>query len=319
MTRLGKTPRGQRKPFALFVSFVNPHDITFFPDAWQDAGYGQAEIENLGVQLPPNFADPLTGKPSIQQAFKTKMDDSSPFTGENNSPLNYVNFYAHMHAKVDQHIRNLLASLETHGLLESTVIFRTSDHGELELSHGLREKHYTAYEEMIHVPLVISNPVLFPEPKSTDAFYSHVDLLPTLASIAQAKPVGVGKSMLPVILAPEKSIQDNVLFTFDDDFLEDSTYPDSRHIRALREGDWTYAVYFGVAGAPEYELYNLKSDPYQMKNLVNNKTEANMGQWIAMHGRLVQKMNETKAMPSGFNFPMKPDIASFTGIQEPKG
>lgn len=305
LTRLGNVPRWQRKPFALFVSLVNPHDITFFPDAWQDAGYGQAEIENLGVLPPPNYADPLAGKPSVQKVFKEALDKASPFTGDNNTALNYVNFYANMHNKVEQHIGNLLAFLETNGLLESTVIFRTSDHGELGLSHGLREKHYTAYEEMIHVPLVISNPVLFPRPKSTDAFYSHVDLLPTLASLAQAKPVSVGKSMLPVILNPELSVQDNVLFTFDDSFLLDSNTPGS-HIRALREGDWTYAVYYGSTGAPEYELYNLKSDPFQMENLVNIKTPAYIEQWIAMHTKLVQKMVEAKAMPSGFNFPPTP-------------
>lgn len=129
---------------------------------------------------------------------------------------------------------------------------------------------------MIHVPLVISNPVLFPRPKSTDAFYSHVDLLPTLASLAQAKPVGVGKSMLPVILKPDISVQDNVLFTFDDSFLLDSNTPVS-HIRALREGDWTYAVYYGTTGVPKYELYNLESDPFQMENLVNIKTPAYIG------------------------------------------
>ena len=41
------------------------------------------------------------------------------------------------------------------------------------LSHGgLRQKAFNAYEETIHIPLVISNPVLFPERSETDAFAS---------------------------------------------------------------------------------------------------------------------------------------------------
>ena len=42
---------------------------------------------------------------------------------------------------------------------------RTADHGEMGLSHGgLRQKAFNAYEETINVPLVVSNPVLFPGP-----------------------------------------------------------------------------------------------------------------------------------------------------------
>ena len=45
----------------------------------------------------------------------------------------------------------------------------TADHGEMGLSHGgLRQKMFNAYEETIRVPLVVSNPVLFPEPRESD-------------------------------------------------------------------------------------------------------------------------------------------------------
>ena len=57
-----------------------------------------------------------------------------------------------------------------------------ADHGEMGLSHGgLRQKAFNAYEETIHVPLVVSNPVLFPKPAETDALASLVDVLPTIA------------------------------------------------------------------------------------------------------------------------------------------
>ena len=268
---LAKTPQGQRKPFAMFVSLVNPHDITFFPDAWQDAGYSVSDATSTVVPLPPNMSDSLTKKPSVQKAYRDALNSKSPFEGAGNTPQNYVNFYAHLHSVVEPQIEKLLLFLSSSNMMKSTIIVRTSDHGELGMSHGLREKSYTAYEEMIHVPFVISNPVLFPTAQKTDAFYSHVDLLPTLASIAQAKPVGVGKSMLPVILDPSKAVQNGVLFAFDDNFLLASDTPGS-HIRAIREGDWTYAVYYGATGGPfEYELYNNKTDPGQMNNLAGSK------------------------------------------------
>src|SRR4029079_19816072 len=70
-------------------------------------------------------------------------------------------------------------------LRSRTVVFRCADHGEMGLSHGgLRQKAFNAYEETIHIPLVVSNPVLFPHPAHSDALVSLVDVLPTIAGLA---------------------------------------------------------------------------------------------------------------------------------------
>jgi len=58
----------------------------------------------------------------------------------------------------------------------------------------------------------------------------------------------IGKSIIPIIRDPSKSVQDYTVFSFDDLFFVPSSTPGS-HIRAIREGDWTYAVYFGFDGA----------------------------------------------------------------------
>ena len=89
-------------------------------------------------------------------------------------PEHYVNFYAYLQKFTDVQIGTLLDALDgTPGLVDKTVIFRFSDHGELGLSHGgLRQKMFNVYEEMCNVPLVVSNPVLFPQPVQTDALAS---------------------------------------------------------------------------------------------------------------------------------------------------
>ena len=47
-------------------------------------------------------------------------------------------------------------------MLENTLIIRTSDHGEMGLTHGgQRQKNFNFYEESIRVPLVFSNPILY--------------------------------------------------------------------------------------------------------------------------------------------------------------
>ena len=122
---------------------------------------------------------------------------------------------------VDQHITTILDTLQESGLADNTIILRIADHGEGGLSHGMREKAYTVYEEVIHIPLIVHNPKLYPEPLETTAFYDHLNLLPTIlhiAGVADAESYGIGKSIVPVIQDPSKSVQDHTIYSYDDLF-----------------------------------------------------------------------------------------------------
>jgi len=296
-------------PFCLFVSLVNPHDIGFFPDGWKDGGYRREDFATLGIDLPPNFADAMSGKPKIQGQARTALDTSAPLK-DDQMRRDYVNFYAYLHKVVDRRITTILDALDIHGLTESTIVLRCADHGELGLSHGMREKSYSAYEEMIHIPLVISNPQLYPEPRATQAFYSHLDLLPTLAELAGAPQLasyGLGKSIVPVMRDPSATVQDAVLFSYDDVFGLPAGAAGA-NLRALREGDWTYAVYFGIDGSGiEYELYDLATDPLQMKNLLHGQPSADVrSEWARLHETLTRKLMEAANLPLSFPWPLVP-------------
>lgn len=305
LAKVGATPADDRKPFCLFVSLVNPHDISFYPDGWQEAGYKLEDFADMGIELPPNFADPLTTKPDIQRQFADAYDAESVLKDDTDR-LNFVNFYAYLHTEIDKHIQKVLDALEANGLMDDTIIIRTADHGEMGLSHGLREKAYSAYEEIIHVPLVFSNPKLFPSPLKTEALYSHVDMLPTIAALAGIEQVGVGKSMLPVLNDPNSSVQESVLFTFDDQFVLENENGAS-HIRAIRTARWTYAVYYSVDGSTfQYELYDNDNDHLQMVNLLHSPSEAVLTTWKAMHQQLTMKMQSVNATPEGFTWPASP-------------
>jgi choline-sulfatase len=161
---------------------------------------------------------------------------------------------------------------------------------------------------MIHIPLVVSNPRLFPEPRETQAFYSHLDLLPTLAELAELpEPAsyGLGRSMVPVLRDPSASVQ--VLFSYDDVFGLPAGAAGA-NLRALRERDWTYAVYFGVDGSGiEYELYDLATDPLQMKNLLHGSPPGEVrSEWARLHRALTQKLVEAANLPLSFPWPIAP-------------
>ena len=303
--RVGSVDPKKRKPFCLFVSLVNPHDIAYYPNGWDTGGYRLEDFENLGIGLPPNFQDDLSTKPSIQNSYLQMMEKAGPL-GSEAERRRYVNFYAYLHTVVDRQINILLDAVEAAGLSRDTIIIRTADHGELGLSHGLREKSYTAYEEVIHTPLVVSNPVLFPEPRSTEAIYSHIDLAATVCDLAGAPGIGVGRSQAPVILGERESVREDALFCFDDCFFLPCDSPAS-HIRALRDDRYTYAVYYSAdGGAFDYELYDNKADPGQLTNLLSRPATEIEGLWLSLHERLNKRLEENLAVPLGFDWPRAP-------------
>ncbi len=181
----------------------------------------------------------------------------------------------------DAYLGNVLDKLEETGLLDDTLVIRTADHGEMGLSHGgLRQKNFNFYEEAIRIPLVYSNPKLFPRPESTKALVSHVDFLPTLASLAgapaasQANWEGVDYSAL--VLRPNKAKpkQDYIVFTYDDYQSGQSTGPYPKppnHVVSIREVRWKLAKYYDVNGQkpPQWEMYDLANDPLEKKNLAD--------------------------------------------------
>jgi arylsulfatase A-like enzyme len=163
---------------------------------------------------------------------------------------------------------------------------------------------------MIHIPLIVHNPKLYPEPLETSAFYDHLDLLPTildLAGVPDAESFGIGKSIVPVIRDPSQAVRDHTIFSFDDLFFLPAS-ASGGHIRAIREGDWTYAVYFGLDGSGlEYELYNIKNDAGQLKNLLYGKPTREVRQeWARLHKLLTDRLVVSANLPDDFGWPLQP-------------
>ncbi len=185
------------KPFCLVISLVNPHDVLGYPASYEAGGYDVKDFRELGVGLPATLDENLADKPGVHSLMRMGMNAYLGPLRDQRAQLDYVNFYAHLHRLVDEKIGRILAALgdpaDPESLRSKTVIVRTADHGEMGLAHGgLRQKSFNVYEETINVPLVVSNPVLFPEAKRSDALVSLVDLLPTFLGLAGGE--GRGRS-----------------------------------------------------------------------------------------------------------------------------
>jgi len=276
------TEAAQEQPFFMVISLVNPHDVLFYPAVLREAGYNRSWLRGE-MHTPPTFEESLEDKPRVQEEFRDLMNRFGGEIGSRKEARRYLNFYGNLMKSSDEYLVAVLNKLEETGLMDDTLIVRTSDHGEMGLSHGgMRQKNFNFYEETVRVPLVYSNPQLYPRPHRTDALVSHVDMLPTMANLvgapksARANWQGVDYSEQVLRPARERPSQKYVVFTYDDYQSGQKTPPYPKppnHIVSIREERWKLAKYYDVnrdkkrRKRPEWEMYDLKRDPLEKRNL----------------------------------------------------
>ncbi len=301
------------KPFALIVSLVNPHDVLAYPSLYE----GEYNLEEFyqGIDLPPTIDEDLSSKPSCQEASLSRIALALKPLNTEEKKRNYVNFYAYLHKVVDQEIGRIIDAIEAPrgvtgtepSLRNSTIIIRTADHGEMGLSHGgLRQKMFNVYEESINVPLVVSNPILFPQPVMTDSLAALVDLMPTVAGIAKVDKsqwLFQGTDLTPLFSDPAASVQEAIHFVYDDQKAGlgaiENAVPQPNHIRCIREKDWKFAIYFDPNGVEinQYEMYDLKNDPNEIVNLANSQEPEHLAKKAELEQKLMAMMIKLGTMP----------------------
>jgi arylsulfatase A-like enzyme len=152
-------------PWCTAVSFVNPHDITWWYRR-TDARPAEASAPRVVQRLPPNFETPaqLASKPPLQRALLFGSEDSFgrvPYGGPRLLPawLPFLDLYMKLQLAVDEQIGVVLDALESRPeIAANTVVVFTADHGEYGASHGLRGKGAGLYEEALRVPLIVNDP-----------------------------------------------------------------------------------------------------------------------------------------------------------------
>jgi arylsulfatase A-like enzyme len=267
---------GSEQPFCLIVSLVNPHDVLFYPNTYDQAGYDRSWFYGE-IGLPETIDEDLSTKPHVQQQFVRLFSLGSGVINTHRSARNYLNYYANLMRSSDAYMLKVLRTLEKLGLSDDTVVIRTADHGEMGLAHGgLRQKNFNMYEEATRVPLVISNPQIYKRAESCNHLVSHVDFLPTLASLFGSPQAedwqGVDYSASILDPSGAKAPQDYLLFTFDDyqSGQKNGPYPSPpNHVVGIRERRWKIVRYWDIEGGQgeQWEFYDLRKDPLEQHNL----------------------------------------------------
>ncbi len=280
------------QPWLCVLSLLNPHDIQFYPRGFR-ADFERPDYHSPALE-PSFYAEPTLGdKPTSQSRFrdvaatiagtpKTLFDDPAYWRGQRNT-------YYDLLVGTDEMLAAVVKEVVDQGVLDDTVVVRTSDHGELGGAHRLQNKGTTMYDEQNRVPFTVVYPKRFPRGRRSQALGEAVDLLPTLLEIAgQADPVGRwpwlrGESLAGVLADPDsRGPRESILYRIDEYpiYNTGNAVPTNSHIRAVFDGRYKFARYVAIADqhyagrelleTQEYEMYDTWEDPYEIRNLAND-------------------------------------------------
>jgi arylsulfatase A-like enzyme len=237
---------------------------------------------------------PLQAKPELVAKYKAK-----PVTGAHSNAV-----YAAMIESMDQSVGRVVKKLGSLGLSKSTLVIFMSDNGGVERitsNAPLRSVKGSLYEGGIRVPFIAKFPGVIPIGKVNTQPANAVDIYPTLLEVA-----GIG--------APSGQIQDGIsiwsemnrtapadftrgpIFWHLPGYLESKGTPGvlwrTTPCGAIREGDYKLIEYFEDG---RLELYNLKQDLGETKNLASSKPAVAK----KLHDKLVAWRKATNAkMPT---------------------
>jgi arylsulfatase A-like enzyme len=276
--------RKHDKPFFMVVSFVNPHDccelarnISGLNDNYHDGPVEEKMDVNQCPPLPANFAIPPNEPEGfyVRRTPDPKTDQREfrkhpvKFWGETEW-RQYMYGYDRLVEKVDNHILNVVNSLENRGLINNTVIIYTSDHGDGHASHQWNQK-MTFYEESVNVPFIISwkgntrkNII-----DSKTLISSGLDIFPTICEIAGIKYEGTlqGKNIGPFVLLKSNASGENREYVVSE--LTQERKGKAFVGRMIVSERFKYFLF--DSGENREQLFDLTEDPGELHPITNTK------------------------------------------------
>lgn len=236
-------------PFALFVAYQAPHYPVQPSPAYEQLYAGKT------IERRPNSreVDPYTRTWSPPSPWPP---DACPDHQRYGGNLNeYLRLYYALVTQVDAGVGRLLAELERLGKAGDTVVVFTSDHGDMQGSHGLLNK-CLPYEESSGIPLIVRVPGGVAG-EVTEALVSGVDFYPTCLDWAglPPEPSVSGVSFAPLMQGQAQALNGPV-------------FSEMPKWKMVREGDIKLVVE-GETLVPTM-WFDLKKDPYELDNRVND-------------------------------------------------
>ncbi len=200
----------------------------------------------------------------------------------------YMKDYCAVVQAVDENVGRLLKYLEDEGVLDDTIVIYTSDQGFFLGEHGWFDKRFM-YEECYRTPLLVRYPKSVKSGSVTDALAMNIDFAPTLIDMAGLEvPEDIqGRSLKPILENGGKTPDDWRTGVYYHYYEFPSWHSVKRHY-GIRTKDYKLIHFYN--DVDEWELYDMKNDPYEMRNVYDDPSYASVRE--SMHGQLTQLQQE---------------------------
>ena len=245
--------RNHAAPFSVVVGFKSPHN------------------RRGGENLPPRLRGLYEGESTrptpncaiaaVYHPALTEADAGRPRGISANA--DHLDYLRHVKG-VDDNVGRLLDVLDELGVAEDTVVVYSSDNGYFLGERGLGDKR-ALYEEGIRIPFLVRYPRRFPKGATEDALVLNIDLAPTFIDLAglPAAPGMHGASFARLVAGETPADWRTSFLAYYRKELGDTPT-----CHGVRTADAKLIVY---PHKPEWtEVYDLKSDPYELKNLAGD-------------------------------------------------
>jgi N-acetylglucosamine-6-sulfatase len=244
------------------------------PRGFRPAPRHKGRYDDKVIERRPNYGfsdgERLT-KPVIKQAldFRRELEKDAAWKREIDPGVSEetIRRRAEMVLAVDEGLGRIMATLETMGELDNTLIIFTSDNGYFYGEHGLAVERRLPYEESVRTPLLMRYPRLVEPGKEVASPVVSIDLAPTVLDVAGVPiPNHVqGKSLKPLMTGAATSIHDAILIEF---YGHENPFPWTANLdyRVIRKGKYKYIRWIRFEN--EAELYDLEADPYELTNRI---------------------------------------------------
>lgn len=283
--------RKQDQPFFLMCHFKAPHR------PWDPAPRFQKMFEGKTIPEPETLLDDYKTLSSAAKNAKLRVGESMEprDLGMKEFPTNlkgmelrkwayqhYMKRYLGCVAAVDENVGRLLDFLDQEGLTENTLVIYTSDQGFFLGEHGWFDKRFM-YEPCLTTPLIIRYPGHVPAGKVNDDMVLNIDFAPTMLDFAGKKaPKNMdGKSIKPLLEGhTPKDWRTSMYYRY---YMHLAHHWVPAHY-GVRTNQYTLIYYYGdplgTKGSvnkptpPEWELFDRKKDPHQLRNVYNDPAYA---------------------------------------------
>lgn len=273
------------KPFCLVLAHKAIHGPFTPAERHKDL------YSDVAVPEPPNYKDDLSSKPAWQR--RTGKDASAavperrePPPWNPHPPSPFMDYYRAL-AAVDEGVAKVLDALQAQGILDDTVIFFAGDNGYFKGEHNGKGDKRLAYEEALRIPYLMRYPRLAKPNSTVSQLVLNIDLAPTLLDLAGVAipPHMQGRSLQPLFSGKAPKWRESFLYEYWVDM-----NPVLPRMVGVRTRDAKFIRYPDIEDIPE--MYDLKKDPYEMKNVALEGSYA--GQRKSLESELDRLMAETK-------------------------